>query len=323
MVSVVVTAHNAAATIEDCLRSIAANREVQSGEAEILLVDDRSGDDTTARAAALELPCLRLLRIDRYRPGRLTARQAALDLGFGQARGTFILVTDADAEVPPDWISHSLRHLTVTGVDAAAGLVEFGGGSPVLAPLQTVDALYYLGVCRLLNAVGLAPGVLFGNFAFRKRAYEETGGFDAAGFAFTEDFAFARLLHAGGCRISFKQPSLVTVGGCRTWREWLARSRRINRAPPSALFYTIGLWMLLPVLLGLAALGGSPVILTALAIRCGLGVLFTAVAILRISRFRLLPLSFIYEPLAIALGAAVMLTWRRRTIRWGGITYDR
>ena len=104
-ISVVVTAHNAAETIQDCLRSVAGNLGAEPDDVEIILVDDRSADGTADAARALALECLRILRIDSYQDRSLTARQIALDLGFRSARGEVILVTDADAIVPQDWIS--------------------------------------------------------------------------------------------------------------------------------------------------------------------------------------------------------------------------
>lgn len=318
----VVTVHNGAATIERCLGSIARNREVSSGEAEIVLVDDRSSDRTTTRALGLNLRQLRLLRIDHYRRTQLTARQVALDRGIRLARGKLILVTDADAVVPENWIEQSRRRLRSAGVTATAGLVEFRGNPKILAALQTVDALYYMRMCRLLNALGQPPGVLFGNFAFYKSAFLEIGGFDAIGFAFTEDLALARLLHSVGYRIDFSKPSLVTVHASKNWQEWLQRSLRINRVRPSILFFTIGLWMLSLVLSGIAAIGGNSLILTIFVIRLSLGVFLAGSAISAIRRWRLLPLALLYEPAAIVLGLVVMALSGKRSIHWGGVEYE-
>ena len=89
-VSVVVTAHDAAGTIGDCLRSLAAQRGLPPGGVEILLIDDRSSDGTADAARAAGVPGLRIERIDAYDDRRLTARQVALDLGIAAARGACV-----------------------------------------------------------------------------------------------------------------------------------------------------------------------------------------------------------------------------------------
>jgi dolichyl-phosphate beta-glucosyltransferase len=96
--SVIVPAYNEAGRIAEPLRAIAAFAARLPGGAEIVVVDDGSGDDTAAvvRALAPELPVP--LALVAYAPNR--GKGFALRAGFAAARGARLLFTDADLSTP-------------------------------------------------------------------------------------------------------------------------------------------------------------------------------------------------------------------------------
>jgi cellulose synthase/poly-beta-1,6-N-acetylglucosamine synthase-like glycosyltransferase len=322
-VSVVVTAHDAASTVGDCLRSLHRQRGLSPGVLEIVLVDDRSTDGTAEAARAAGVPELRILRVERYDDPRLTARQVALDQGFQAARGTWVFLTDADGVAEPDWLDASLGRLEREHGDAIAGPVSFRPAGAALADLQTADAVFYLTWVRWLHRLGGAPGVLFGNFGVRRMAYEAIGGFTALGHALTEDLAFARALHRRGFRLLHEARPRVTVNACAGWAELVARAQRTSAGGVSALSVSLGAWALsLPALGAAAAL--SPAVVPALAVRYGLAVAGLAVALARAGLWRLVPYALVYEPAALAVGAGVLARLARgRAVEWGGVRYAR
>jgi hypothetical protein len=96
LVSVLMAAHDSAATIETALRAMQA----QSWRAfELLVIDDASSDDTAAIVAAYAArdPRIRLIRLDQNR-GAYGARNA----GLAEARGRFLTLHDADDWSHPD-----------------------------------------------------------------------------------------------------------------------------------------------------------------------------------------------------------------------------
>lgn len=98
---VVIPAFNAAATIAETLRSIAA----QTVQAEtIVVVDDGSTDDTIAVIEALKLP-VRLLRQENAGPGSATTR------GLAVLSTSFVATLDADDLWLPTKIERQLAHL--------------------------------------------------------------------------------------------------------------------------------------------------------------------------------------------------------------------
>jgi glycosyltransferase involved in cell wall biosynthesis len=202
-VTVLITAHNAASDIGPCLRSVAAQRGLPEGGFEIVLVDDRSTDGTAQAVRALGLENLTLIRVDAPSGSGLTTRQDALALGVAAARGDVVLTVDADGIVGPDWVAEMSRPIREGRTDAVAGPVFFRAARGWLGQWQTVDVAYYLALCRLLDGAGLAGGVLFGNFAFRRELFEAVGGFERIGFTLTEDLAFSRALHRHGACIRY------------------------------------------------------------------------------------------------------------------------
>lgn len=108
-VSVIVAARDAAATLPACLASI---RALDYPSVEILVVDDGSTDAT---AAVAEAHGARVLRAG----GR--GASAARNVGARAARGDVLAFTDADCEVPPDWLRALVPPLRLDGVVSAGG----------------------------------------------------------------------------------------------------------------------------------------------------------------------------------------------------------
>ena len=321
-VSVLITAHNAARTIGPCLRSIAD--QAAGGEVEVILVDDRSTDGTSEAALAAGLQALRVLRVEQAARSGLTTRQDALALGIGAALGEVVLTMDADALAAPDWIASMSRPVLSGAADAVAGPVFFRAARGWLGVWQTVDVAYYLLLCSLLNALGFAGGVLFGNFAFRRELFDAVGGFERIGFTLTEDLAFSRALKAHGSRIRYSAKGAVEVEACESWSVLVERAMRVSSGGLSALSLWLGVWMaLLPVLAVLALFFGGTFGGLLLA-RYLAGAAFCAVALIRVGRLSHLPAALVYEPLAIAIGLRVMARLARNSqVNWGGKSYAR
>ncbi|MEQ1840585.1 MAG: glycosyltransferase family 2 protein [Verrucomicrobiales bacterium] len=325
-ISIVVTAHNEGDCIAECLRSLAAQRGTL--EFEILLVDDRSTDDTAQVALGLKLENFSLIRLDHFDHPGLTARQVALDAAFKAARGEVVFLTDADAIVPPDWVSSMCAKMKNSNADAVAGPVQFlprtNGRNRTVALLQTADNAFYTGVCAVLNRLGFASGFVFGNCAFRRECFEKIGGFASIGFALTEDLAFARALRAAGLRIAFVAKPAVAVRACGSLPELMRRAQRISEGGVSALSISLGVWMVAWVVLGIGAVAFPLVFAVPFLVRYLLGAGFVAWWLSRCGRSRLLLFSLIYEPVAFIAGLCVLLSGHRKSsVAWGGLDYER
>jgi cellulose synthase/poly-beta-1,6-N-acetylglucosamine synthase-like glycosyltransferase len=322
--SVVITAHNAAGTIGDTLRSVARQKGVAAQALEIVLVDDRSTDGTSEAAVAAVGDRVRIIRIENPSASGLTTRQDALAEGFRAAVGDIVLTMDADGVAVADWVTSLAQPILEGHADAVAGPVTFRAEAGLLGAWQTVDVSDYLATNLMLVALGYPGGVLFGNFAFRREWFDRVGGFARIGMTLTEDLAFARALQEAGARLSYAGGGAVEVAACESWSVLIERAKRVSAGGVSALSIWLGIRMALLVLLAVAAalIGGVASVL--FWARYVLGVAFVGWALLRVGKVRLLPLALFYEPLAIIIGLIVMWRLARSAeVEWGGRKYAR
>ena len=329
-VSVIITVHQGAATIAEPLLALAAQRLPRDVQLEVTLVDDRSSDGTGERARQIadELGVdVRTVRVDDAPTGPRSARQAALDAGIVAATGETLVVLDADAAPPPDWIGAMLQSLETAEVVASP--IRYRAGGPgvraaAIAALQSVDAAYYHAACRAVAAAGAAPGLCFGGAAFRRSLLARTGTFASLGFTLTEDLAFARAAHAAGGRIAFLTGSSVVVQGSTSLRALRERAVRVAATGGlSALALTLALPVAtLPLAVALALAGVLPWWLV--AVRWALGAAALTAALRTTGTLRAWPAVWLYEAAASTMAVAVALRSRRaHAIEWGGVTYRR
>ncbi|MFN3641506.1 MAG: glycosyltransferase [Gemmobacter sp.] len=321
MISIVITAHNEARGIGATLTAL--RRQTLPPDAyEVVLVDDRSTDGTAEAARAAGHPSLRILPGAPDPASPLTTRQQALDAGFRTARGDIILTLDGDCVVPPGWIAAMAEPIRADKADAVAGPIGFAPVRGAVALWQNADAAYYYAVSALVARAGRAPGAFFGNFAFRRGLYDRVGGFEAIGFALTEDLAFTRAIHAAGARIVFAGLR-ADVAPCPTAAALVARTMRIAQGPASALAAVLAAipLTLLALMLG-AAVTGDGTLWALAGLRWLAGAGFVAAATARHGPLAALPAAPIYEPGAVLLAVAVLVARARGAgVGWGGRRY--
>jgi len=203
LVSVIIPARNESSTIRTVLGSILATTY---HPIELLVVDDRSTDDTGAIVETFGDPRLRLIRGEEL-PEGWYGKPWACYQGYRAARGEILLFTDADTRHAPGLLGRAVGTL----IDERAGLVT-------VAPLQRCVTFWERVVMPqiwFLLALRYPPGavnrarrerdvIANGQFILTTRqAYEAAGTHAAVRHEVAEDLALAQAFLRQGLKLHF------------------------------------------------------------------------------------------------------------------------
>jgi glycosyltransferase involved in cell wall biosynthesis len=192
--SVVVAAHNAGRTLEECLTSLV---NLRYPDYEIIVVNDGSTDNTGAILA--EFP---VRGITTHKLGVSGARNE----GLRAATGEIIAYIDSDAAADPDWLMYlATTYLTQDMV---------GVGGPNLVPPEDgwiAKCVYRSpgGPCQVMLDDRAAEHIPGCNMSFYKWVLEEIGGFDVVFHAAGDDVDICWRILERGYRIGYSPSAVV------------------------------------------------------------------------------------------------------------------
>lgn len=170
-VSVIIAARNEEAEIRACVESV-LNQTYSSYE--VIVVDDRSEDRTAEIVREIHDPRLKVVTIRDVPPG-VSGKKFALQEAVRQAAGEILLFTDADCRVPPTWVETMAAYFDER-IGFVIGFSEIRA-STWFEKFQRADFLtLMMAACGSANW-GVPMAASGQNLAYRKKAYEEAGGF--------------------------------------------------------------------------------------------------------------------------------------------------
>ncbi|MFT4060972.1 MAG: glycosyltransferase [Edaphocola sp.] len=180
--TIVVPARNEAKGIADCLLSLISNN-YPAALREIILIDDFSEDETAETAARiLANNNGRVLRLAHYlSPSeRLNSyKKKALEIAIGEAKGDWIVTTDADCLLPENWLATMNAQIN-DQVQFMAAPVDFTPANArrnLVYYFQSLDFMTMQGITAASAALDMGNMCNGANLAFRKTAYEAVNGY--------------------------------------------------------------------------------------------------------------------------------------------------
>lgn len=191
-VSVIIPVRNGQAYVAEAVVSVIAQGEAV---AEIIVVNDRSGDRTVDIVSALAAPRLRLLHTEGAGAGVSFSR----NLGLQRARGEWVMFLDAD-----DRLRRGAVSMLLEGTDAPQTVAVYGDYERIDARGAAVGRRRWLRGARDKPSGAVLETLLAGNFIVnggvmlvRRKAFASIGGFDGT-LRYCEDWhAWCRLATCG------------------------------------------------------------------------------------------------------------------------------
>lgn len=226
-VSIVIAARNEEKNIGACLQSL-AHLEYPTAKLEIIVVNDNSTDSTVdiIRDYVITHPSIKTLTA-RQGTDRLRGKANAIAQGIDVSSGEIILMTDADCMVPQSWVRTTVQNYSDDiGVVAGLTLLHPTGW---FAGMQSLDWAYILALASAAMALNYPLSCIGNNFSFRRKAYDEVGGYRGIQFSVTEDFALFKamtLSRRWGYRYPLEKEALVFSNACATILELYRQKRR-------------------------------------------------------------------------------------------------
>jgi cellulose synthase/poly-beta-1,6-N-acetylglucosamine synthase-like glycosyltransferase len=193
-VSIVICAKDEEDSIEECIKSL-LDLDYPMEKLEILLVNDRSEDRTKEIMMSYvnSNPVLKYVEIFEF-TGKLKGKANALAQALKTVTGEIIFTTDADIKVNHRWIREILKYYDEKmGVASGYSVVE---PKNLFWGVQSVDWLYLLSVASGGDGIGIPVSCVGNNMSYRKKAYEEVGGYEKIPFSVTEDFMLLQKIHS-------------------------------------------------------------------------------------------------------------------------------
>jgi cellulose synthase/poly-beta-1,6-N-acetylglucosamine synthase-like glycosyltransferase len=191
-VSVIVSAKNEEENITRCMDSL-VKLDYPKDKIELLMVNDNSSDGTKdiILSYAEKYPEIKYLETEDI-PSKIRGKAKALSQAVKKSGGEFIFTTDADCEVKPSWVKEMLKYYDVdTGVVSSYSIIK---PKNISWAVQSLDWIYLLTIASGSDGIGNPLSCVGNNMSYRKKAYEEVGGYEKIKYSVTEDFMLLKTI---------------------------------------------------------------------------------------------------------------------------------
>lgn len=326
--TVLVCARDEETNIGACVESL-YHLDYPKDRLQILIVDDKSTDRTPQ---ILEEWKQRMPNLEVLRTGdeilHMRGKVNALTQGMDVARGDFVMITDADSQVRPNWVKQYLKHYGEdTGMVASVTLLNV---RHFLDGVQSIDWSYGLGITMASANINVPLSVIGNNISVRRKAYEDVGGYREIPFSVTEDYAlFQAIWHKQPWKVRFPVHLDLTVMSepCPNFRTWWRQKHRWVKGGTSlkALGYLIFVIGLLGNLAMIASLFVLPLsaALAVIAIKWSADLLIILPVLAVTRKQSLLKYFPVYEIYLAFFIFSMPIMMMQKNVKWKGRVYTK
>ncbi len=173
--SIIIPARNEEKNIAACLRSV-FKLNYPSHLYEVIVVDDHSSDRTADIAKTFSQ--VRLIRLSDYISGAANSyKKLAISTGIQQSRGDYIVTTDADCDVSPEWLLQFNQCIQSRNAVLIAAPVSIQDQPSLLNKFESLDFMMLQAITAAAVHSGVHSMANGANLCYRKTAFEEVEGF--------------------------------------------------------------------------------------------------------------------------------------------------
>ena len=328
--TVIIPARNEAANIKACVDSILA-QDYPKDAFEIIVIDDFSEDDTAFIVTALsqQYSQVRLIQLaDHCKDGETLAyKKKAIEIAVAEAKGDWILTTDADCIVPKKWLLLYNAYIQEHQPCFVAAPVMFIKTSGILNQFQVLDFLALQGITAAAVGAGKHSMSNGANLGFEKTAFIAVGGYQGVDHIASGDDMF--LMHKMKQTLHkpvgylFHPDAIVLTAAMDTWKSfimqrirWASKARYYDDRSITMVLTLVYFFNLSFVLL--AFMGSWSTLLIALAFKTFFELFFLDPVAKFFKMQPELKYFVFYQPIHIVYNIAAGLFGQLKTYSWKG-----
>ena len=178
--SIIIPARNEALNIANCLQSI-INQNYPKELFEVIVINDHSTDNTSEIVQQFQhqFSNIKLIELQHVLQGRVinAYKKRAIENAIQQATGKWIITTDADCFVQPNWLKLYNDFIIEKDVVFVAAPVMFKNHNSMLSNFQFIDFMALQITTAAAVAAGFHSMCNGANLAYNKNVYFEVDGF--------------------------------------------------------------------------------------------------------------------------------------------------
>lgn len=180
--SIIIPARNEEQNIEACIRSILKNN-YPDNLYEIIVADDFSTDNTPEIVHSLQnvFPNISIISLKDIISGKINSyKKKAIELAIAQSKYEWIVTTDADCIIPPNWLALFDAYIQSNDRVFVAAPVMFTCNNSFLNIFQCLDFISLQGITAASVYAGAHSMCNGANLAYKKTAFYKVDGFKNA-----------------------------------------------------------------------------------------------------------------------------------------------